>query len=222
MNQTEIVSKIVCPHCGRESIPADFCSECGRILPVSEAQSHYQVLGYDQETLSVDLSDLEKRLFTLSKKFHPDRFASRSSLEQQFSHDRSSAINNAYRILKDPITRAKYIVEKELGSIEEKSAKVPIEMADFFFEIDDILDTIRECDGKPDASAVQEVQNAERDLNAKGKGLEADLQQQFAKYDQSHDRQIVEKMKEILSERSYIKSFLRQIDSTLNGEEEKN
>ena len=220
MNKTEAVLKIVCPHCGEESIPVDFCPECSQILPVSEGQSHYQVLGYDKETLSLDLADLEKRLFALSKKFHPDRFANRTSLDLQLSHDRSSAINNAYRILKDPITRAKYIVEKELGSIEEKSAKVPIEMADFFFEIHDILDTIRESDGKPPESALQEVQTAERDLMAKVKELEMDLEQQFAKYDQLPNRQIVERMKEILSERSYIKSFLRQIDSVLRGKEE--
>lgn len=219
MNKTEAVSKIVCPHCGKESIPVDFCPECGRILPVSEAQSHYQALGYNKEILTLDLEDLEKRLFALSKKFHPDRFANRSSLELQLSHDRSSAINNAYRILKDPITRAKYIIEKELGSIEEKSAKVPIEMADFFFEIHDILDSIRESDGKPPEAALQEVQKAERDLTAKAKELEQDLEKQFTEYDQSNDRQTVEKMKDILSERSYIKSFLRQIDSTLRGEE---
>jgi len=214
----ETVSKIVCPHCGQESAPAEFCSHCGRILPEPESQSYYEVLGYDREILTLDPGDLERRLFALSKKFHPDRFATRTPQEMQISQDRSSAINNAYRILKDPGTRAKYIVEKELGSIEEKSAKVPAEMADLFFEIHDILDTIRESEGVPPESAVREVQDAQRDLIAKVRELEADLQNHFLIYDQSHDRQIVERMKEILSERSYIKSFLRQIDVTLRGE----
>ena len=93
-------------------------------------------------------------------------------------------------------------------------------MADFFFEIHDILDAIRESEGKPPETAVQEVENAERDLTAKVKELDLDLEQQFANYDQTRDRQIVEKMKEILSERSYIKSFLRQIELTTESTED--
>ncbi len=61
----------------------------------------------------------------------------------QFSHDWSSAVNNAYRTLKNPVSRAKYLVEKEFGSIEEKIGKVPVDMAEAFFEIQDVMDTIR-------------------------------------------------------------------------------
>jgi molecular chaperone HscB len=178
-------------------------------------ESHYQVLGYDREILNLDLADLEKRFFRLSKKFHPDRFASKSPQEIQISHDRSSAVNNAYRTLKDPVSRAKYIVEKELGSIEEKSAKVPVEMADMFFEIQDVLDTIRESNGSPPENAVREVRKAEEDLIQKVKELEAGLSAKFSDYDQTRDKKTVEEIKEILSERSYIKSFLRQVDSVM-------
>jgi molecular chaperone HscB len=210
---------MVCPHCNQNAENEEFCPHCGKILPVSEAQSHYAVLGYDQEKLAVDLADLEKRLFGLSKKFHPDRFASKSPLEVQLSHDRSSAINNAYRTLKDPIARAKYMVEKNLGSIEEKSAHVPMDMADLFFEVQDALDVIKDADGNPPEDAVQQVRQAEKDLNEKVKGLEADLQAKFAEYDSNCNKQTLEQIKEILSERSYIKSFLRQVDSVMNKEE---
>src|SRR3990172_3147008 len=123
-----------CPHCEKEVTQAEeFCPHCRRILPVSGEVSHYTVLGYDRDILNIDLVDLEKRFFELSKKFHPDRFANKTSLEIQLSHDRSSAVNNAYRALKNPVTRAKYLVEREMGSIEEKSAKVPSDIADTFF-----------------------------------------------------------------------------------------
>ena len=209
---------MICPHCNQKSEADEFCSNCGVILPLSAEKSHYEVLGYDREILDLDLADLEKRFFRLSKKFHPDRFASKGPLVIQISHDRSSAVNNAYRTLKDPISRAKYIVEKELGSIEEKSAKVPMEMADLFFEIQDVLDTIRESDGNPPENAVREVQKAEEELIQKVKELEAGLNAKFSDYDQKRDKQTVEQIKEILSERSYIKSFLRQVDSVMGRE----
>ena len=165
--------------------------------------------------MNVDLQDLEKRLFELSKKFHPDRFAGKSAEEIQYSHDHSSAINNAYRILKNPVSRAKYAVERELGSIEEKSASVPAEMADLFFDVHDHLDAIREADGNPPEDALMAVQRAETELRDKVRELEAQLKEKFNSYDEQPGREWIEQMKEILSHRSYIQSFLRQIDNTL-------
>jgi hypothetical protein len=64
------------------------------------------------------------------------------------------------------------------------------------------------------------VQKAEQDLREKVRKLEANLQENFVLYDSAPEKKNLEKIKEILSERSYIKSFLRQIDNTLKGGEE--
>jgi molecular chaperone HscB len=206
-----------CPHCKTETA-GEFCTACGKILPVVADRSPYEVLGYDSPKLIVDTADLEERLFRLSKKFHPDRFAGKSAEEIQLSHDHSSAINNAYRTLKNPLTRAKYAVERELGSIEEKSASVPMDMADLFFEVQDHLDAIREGNGNPPQEALKAVSVAESELREKVKQLEKELLQKFIQYDADPDRKIIEEMKEILSHRSYIQSFLRQVDTVLGRE----
>lgn len=208
-----------CPHCNKETTSQEYCSECGRILPPTE-RNYFDVFGLPVDRLVIDIPQLEKRFLELSRKYHPDRFASKSPLENQIAHEYSSAVNNAYRTLKEPVSRAKYVVERQLGSIEEKSASVPPDMAEFFFEIHDVLDTIRESNGNAPESALKEVQKAEQDLRQKVQQLESDLQQQFVSYDSAPDKKNVEKIKEILSERSYIRSFLRQIDNTLKGEDE--
>jgi molecular chaperone HscB len=178
-------------------------------------RSPYQVLGYEQERLDLDLEDLEKRLFHLSKKFHPDRFAGKTAPENAYSHDHSSAVNNAYRTLKHPVSRAKYFIERELGSIEEKSAAVPMDMADLFFEAQDHLDTIRESNGSPPQDAIRAVDSAEKELKEKVIQLEEELQEKFLVYDKDQDRKTIEQMKEIISQRSYIQSFLRLVDNVL-------
>lgn len=193
----------------------EFCPFCNRISPAVGNRSPYQVLGYEKEHLNIDTEDLQKRMFELSKRFHPDRFAGKSAEEIQFSHDHSSAINNAYRILKNPISRAKYAVERELGSIEEKSASVPADMADLFFEVHDHLDAIQESNGNAPRDALKAVEQAETELREKVRALEKDLKEKFNRYDEQPGREWIEQMKEILSHRSYIQSFLRQIDNTL-------
>jgi molecular chaperone HscB len=205
-----------CPHCNYTAPDlAEFCPECKKILPARGDRSPYQVLGYETERMNVDLVDLETRLFQLSKKFHPDRFAGGTSQEIQYSHDHSSAINNAYRILKNPNSRAKYLVEKELGSIEDKSASVPADMADLFFETHDHLDIIRESNGNPPDDAIRAVNEAEAGFREKVRLLEQELQRKFNRYDEEPAKIVIEEMKEILSHRSYIQSFLRQIDNIL-------
>ena len=59
MIETEV--RIRCPHCNQEVNTAEFCPKCGRILPIPETESYYEVLGYDREFLVLDLADLEKR-----------------------------------------------------------------------------------------------------------------------------------------------------------------
>lgn len=211
---------MICPNCSENVSDVDFCSKCNHILPPAPERSHYEVLGYDREFLLVDQVDLEKRFFDLSKIFHPDRFASKSSQEVQFSHEHSSAVNNAYRTLKNPISRAKYFVEKRFGSTEEKSAKVPMDMADLFFEVQDVLDTIRESNGAPPEAAVQQVRDAESMLRTKIVDLDRQLDAKFSEYDAAPQDRVLENMQDILSERSYIRSFLRQMDRVLNREEE--
>jgi molecular chaperone HscB len=207
-----------CPHCNKETTSQDYCSECNRILPPNE-RNYFDVFGLPVDRLVIDIAQLEKRFLELSRKYHPDRFASKTPLENQIAHEYSSALNNAYRTLKEPVSRGKYVVERQLGSIEEKSASVPPDMAEFFFEIHDVLDTIREANGNAPESALKEVQKAEQDLREKVGKLEFDLQQQFVTYDSAPDKKNLEKIKEILSQRSYIRSFLRQIDNTIKGEE---
>jgi molecular chaperone HscB len=210
---------MICPHCNKETASQDYCSECGRILPPTE-RNYFDVFGLPVDRLVIDIPQLEKRFLELSRKYHPDRFASKTPLENQIAHEYSSAVNNAYRTLKEPVSRAKYVVERKLGSIEEKSAHVPTEMAEFFFEIHDLLDTIREANGNPPEAELKEVQKAEKDLREKVTELETNLQENFVVYDSAPEQKKLEKIKEILSERSYIRSFLRQIDNTLKGGEE--
>lgn len=47
---------------------------------------------------------------------HPDRFATRSAAEKRVAMQWSSQANEAYRILKDPMSRARYLCE--LGGID--------------------------------------------------------------------------------------------------------
>jgi molecular chaperone HscB len=53
---------------------------------------------------------LDDRFRALSRKLHPDRFARASAQERRFSLEQTTALNEAYRTLKDPVRRAEHLL----------------------------------------------------------------------------------------------------------------
>ena len=74
----------------------------------------------------VDSALLNERYLALQKSLHPDNFSAASAQEQRLAIQKSAEINDALRILKDPITRADSIIAINTGETEnpeEKSSK---------------------------------------------------------------------------------------------------
>ena len=71
--------------------------------------------------LNVDLPALEKSFYAQSRKLHPDRFAARPQFEQDEALAAASALNDAYRTLRDPIARTQHLLALEGIELEEQS-----------------------------------------------------------------------------------------------------
>ena len=71
--------------------------------------------------LALDVVALEKQFYALSRKLHPDRFASKPVAEQEAALAESSLLNDAYRTLKDPVARTQYLLTLEGVELEEQS-----------------------------------------------------------------------------------------------------
>lgn len=74
--------------------------------------------------MALDRSALEKRFREVSKAVHPDRFGHTSAVERRLALEHTTWVNDAYRVLKDPQTRAEYLLELEgvkVGGEEERT-----------------------------------------------------------------------------------------------------
>ena len=65
---------IECLSCGRRQEPSLICAECG--APLAAPLDCFSALGLPRK-LTIDLDALERRYHELSRKIHPDRFASK-------------------------------------------------------------------------------------------------------------------------------------------------
>lgn len=83
------------------------------------ARDHFEVLGLPR-AFHVDAADLERRYLALQKETHPDRFAKALPRERMEAVVRNTELNDAYKVLKNDIKRAEYILKLEGVDIGEE------------------------------------------------------------------------------------------------------
>ena len=79
----------------------------------SGAPKDYFELFQIEPQFNVDVDDLGQRFRTLQRRFHPDRYSGGSAAEQRLAAQVSADINAGYQTLKDPITRAGHLLERQ-------------------------------------------------------------------------------------------------------------
>ena len=79
------------------------------------------------ETLGLPLkfgltqSEIEKQFRELQRKFHPDKFSQSSAMERRLALSKAVEINEAYRVLRDDISRATALLVA-LGYVAQKES----------------------------------------------------------------------------------------------------
>jgi molecular chaperone HscB len=96
-----------------------FCAVCGAIQPPGQAD-HFARLGLEPE-FDVDSGELDRRYFDMQRLLHPDRFATKAPSEKALSQQQATSLNEAYEVLKDPLSRANYMIALEGGGMAEVS-----------------------------------------------------------------------------------------------------
>nr|VZI15690.1 unnamed protein product [Spirometra erinaceieuropaei] len=92
--------------------------------------------------MDIDTQELTRKKRSLQKAFHPDRLTRLVKDEQVIAADLSAKINEAYKILVDPISRAEYILSLQGGSTPEKEAESVDK--DFLIEIMELSEKLEE------------------------------------------------------------------------------
>ena len=100
---------------------------------VSDKADHYDVFGLSRR-LGLDRDELESEFLRLSREFHPDRFAGAPAAERAEIQRNSARVNDAYRTLRDPVSRAEYLLLLEGIERPEGEAKCPPDLLEEVFE----------------------------------------------------------------------------------------
>lgn len=174
-------------------------------------KDYYAFFGMDRK-LVVDLDELQKRFYQMSRLLHPDRFTRRPADEQQYSVDATAILNDGYRVLRDPLQRAEFVLKQEGFDVGEQRTKdVPPELLEEVFELNMALEEMRSGDD----SARPQLEEARQRFVTMQDQIDATVNELFVNYDASQDRAVLGDIRGALNKRRYVRNLIRDVEKEL-------
>ena len=180
--------------------------------------------------LKIDSRLLEERFRGLSRQFHPDYFYNADPGERRASLERSSYLNDAYRTLRNPISRIEYLLKVEglaPGGPEQASKQVPPALLEEVFALNEELDEIRaeRASGAAAETWKARLERARAPIDAKRADHESQLDKLSEQWDAAVDankgaderRVVLTALRDRFLERNYINNLLGGIERELSA-----
>ena len=171
----------------------------------SSSSSPFELLGLPVQ-FDLDPGAIEAAFFERSKELHPDRFANAPAAERVAVLSRSRALNDAYQVLKKPVRRAQYLLEREGVTIGDNERIDPA-MVMRVLELREELAEAKAAHDRVAISVMREAMGKRRDQAM------AELATHFAAHD-------LPEVKRVLIALRYIDRYLEECDTALDVDEE--
>ena len=216
---------LVCWNCQERALGTHFCPGCGKLQQIPQSFDYFALFEMPKK-LWIEMEDLEKKFLQLSWKLHPDNFVNSSEEERESTLQRSSALNDAYRVLRDPVARVEYLLSLEGARIEgEKKQQAPPELLEEVFELNESLDELREAKaaGGDTAALKARLESAQKNFQERLAEVDGELQAEFQEWDKTVDagadeaaRQVViAELNALLNRRTYIRNLVNGVAKEL-------
>jgi molecular chaperone HscB len=147
-------------------------------------RNYFELFGLTA-AFNIDLDVLDQAFRQLQAEVHPDRFAAATDSERRQSLQWATHANEAYRTLKNPLSRARYLLQlRGVDTQEESNTAMP---ADFLMRQMEWREAIEEASASKDSDALDALS---RELRQEAKSLQGSLAKQLdelAEYQQASD-----------------------------------
>lgn len=131
---------------------------------MAAVDDHFSLFGLPAR-FDIDAAQLEQAWRAVAARVHPDRYATASPAERRVAMQWSARANEAYRQLRDPLLRARYLCEQagvDLQTESNTSMDTDFLMQQMAWR--EMLDEVREQGGK--GSVADTLQSELRDAEA--------------------------------------------------------
>lgn len=110
--------------------------------------NYFELFGLPSQ-FKLDGSLLSSQFRELQKQFHPDNFATASERDRLMAVQKAAEINDAYQVLKNPISRAEYILSE--NGVDIRSEQQTMQDPMFLMEQMELREELEEISSSTDA-----------------------------------------------------------------------
>jgi molecular chaperone HscB len=150
-------------------------------------------------TFDLELAEIERRYRDLQRTLHPDRFVSAPSSERQAALQKAVCVNEAYRTLRDPLSRARALLALRGHVVASDEKADPM----FLMEIMERREALSDARAKRDLDSVRKLATEVREDEARAHRRLAEL------FSHGTGSEIAGE----LSKMQYFRRFLSEIES---------
>lgn len=191
------------------------------LTPIAEGTDLFTVLGVPR-SLNLVAKDLENAFYSLSRRYHPDRFATADAKTRIASLEATALINRAYKTLREPWARARYLVELE--GLRE-AAQAPVALFEEILELQESLGDLRLAmlEGEASEALGTLVHALAKPFREAYTATLPRLQQLADEWDAVRDTapnertRVLTALTSVLGERRYLQRVNDDVDAALQG-----
>ena len=123
--------------------------------------NYFEIFGYPVQ-LKVDKTDLPRRFFELSRKFHPDFYANATPSEKEKALEITANLNKAFKTFQNEDDTIKYVLQLKGLLEEEEKYQLP---PGFLMEVLEINEKLMDAEDDPNLklhllSAIENLQSS--------------------------------------------------------------
>lgn len=183
---------MICWKC-REAVGSAVCVSCGSIQPPGPNPDYFTALGLPRSYF-VDTGELAAAHRAISKQVHPDRFRKRGAVERRMSLQWSATVNEAKRVLLDPLARARYLATGS-AIVDEEQGTGDAEFLEHIFELQML--------------AMSDPETAKANAEAELNDLRGQLEQLFRSWEA--EAGTLDAAEKLLTRWSYLEKLMNRI-----------
>ena len=204
----EQATPVKCTHCDKTMSTPVVCDYCHTIGPAAAVADHFTLLDLPRR-FDLDPEEIQRKFLALSRHAHPDFHASDTPEVQQLHLQVSASLNEAYRTLKDPASRAAYLLALFGGRSSADDKSVPDGFLGTMMMMQEELADALEAEDKTEIARIAEVLKTQHD------GLIRRIGVLFEQYQESVScKAVVDdllgELRQQLNAVSYVKKLLSQ------------
>ncbi|SEL61249.1 Co-chaperone protein HscB [Stigmatella aurantiaca] len=200
-----------CWNCDKDTAGRPFCPACGKLAARPPGATLFDMFELTP-TYDVDVPKLERQFRDLSLQLHPDRFAQAGPKERRLSLEQTTALNEAYKTLKDPARRAFYLLKLHGVDMERDDASAQKRMPQAFLE--EVLELREELELAVKARDLTRAQAMAVDVTARQREAQAEAAEALrALTNTPADAEQVKKASHALGRVRYFTRFLEEVEA---------